>query len=148
MKTLQWSKFSENIFLIEKREISIVYASLLGKFFSVDGDGIALEKEYIANSKEKNEFYQYLLENEFFQEVSLSQGRIGEEYGSRELSLSLTSDCNFACRYCYARAGENTRRISLKMIGVSINFIGMLRRKKRYERYGYNKRDYKILENI
>lgn len=121
MKTLHWSKIGENIFLIEKGEIGIVYAPLLGKFFSVNDDGIALVKEYIANPKEEDEFYQYLLENEFFQEVALPQGRIGEKYGPTELYLSLTSGCNLACRYCYARAGENTRRLNWERIEVSIN---------------------------
>lgn len=121
MKTLQWSKIGENIFLIEKGEIGIVYAPLLGKFFSVDADGISLVKEYLANPEEGNEFYQYLLENEFFQEVALPQGRIGEKYGPTELYLSLTSGCNLACRYCYARAGENSRRLSWERIEVSIN---------------------------
>lgn len=121
MKTLHWSKIGENIFLIEKGEIGIVYAPLLGKFFSVDDDGIALVKEYIANPKEENEFYQYLLENQFFKEVALPQGRIGEKYGPTELYLSLTSGCNLACRYCYARAGENTRRLSWERIEVSVN---------------------------
>lgn len=120
MKTLQWSEIGENIFLIEKGEKGIVYAPLLGRFFSVDDDGIALVREYIANPKEENEFYQYLLENEFFKEVALPQGRIGEKYGPRELYLSLTSGCNLACRYCYARAGENTRRLSWERIEVSI----------------------------
>ena len=120
MKTLQWSKIGENIFLIEKGELGIVYAPLLGKFFSVDDDGIALVKEYIANPEEGNEFFQYLLENDFLQEAAIPQGRVGEKYGPTELYLSLTSGCNLACRYCYARAGENTRRLSWERIEASI----------------------------
>lgn len=120
MKTLHWSKIYENIFLIEKGDIAIVYAPLLGKFFSVDVDGISLIKAYIANPKEEDGFCQYLLENEFFQEVALPEGRVGEKYGPTELYISLTSGCNLACRYCYARAGENTRRLSWKRIVVSI----------------------------
>jgi len=121
MKPLLWSKINDNIFLIEKGEIGIVYAPLLGKFFSVDNEGITLVKEYIVNPKKENAFYQYLQENEFFQEVALPQGRIGEKYRPVELYLSLTSGCNLACRYCYARAGENTRRLSRGKIEVSIN---------------------------
>ena len=37
MKTLHWSKIGENIFLIEKGELAIIYAPLLGKFFQKKG---------------------------------------------------------------------------------------------------------------
>ncbi len=120
MKTLKWSKIKENIFLVEKGELGVVYAPLLGKIFSVDVDGIALAKEYIKHPKEGDEFFQYLLENGFLQEVALPQGRIGEKYGPTELYLSLTSGCNLACRYCYARAGEDTKKLSWEKIKTSI----------------------------
>lgn len=109
METLHWSKINDNIFFIEKGEQHIVYAPLLGKFFPVHADGLALVKAYLTNPEEQNEFFQYLLANGFLKNTMLPPDRIGKAYGPTELFLSLTSDCNLACRYCYARAGEERK---------------------------------------
>lgn len=121
METLKWSNIEENIFLVQNEEQSIVYAPLLGKFFSVDDEGLELVKAYMEKREEGNSFYQYLLENEFLKEVVLPKGRDGERYAPTELYLSLSSGCNLACRYCYARAGENARKLDWKKVVTSIN---------------------------
>ena len=53
--------------------------------------------------------------------MALPKTRIGVKYGPTELYLSLTSGCNLACRYCYARAGESTMRLNWRKIETSIN---------------------------
>ena len=133
METLWWKKFSTEFFFIRKGTLGIMYAPLLGKFFSVDSDGISLVEEYIENPQMKNEFYQYLIGENFFQKVDYPDSSVVEGYGPTELYLSLSSGCNLACGPCYARAGEHPRRLSWKRIEISIRqlFIYAIQKKEK-----------------
>lgn len=120
MKILTWSNIDKEIFFLEKEESSIVYAPLLGKCFLIESTEKPLVKNFIKNHKRDNDFYQYLYDENFFIKKELPETRIGHKYLPTELFLSLSSACNFACTYCYARAGEKVKKLSWEEITTAI----------------------------
>lgn len=121
MKPLTWRRFAQEIFLIlrEGEDQGILFAPLYGKFFSLQKEGVVLANEYIETGVE-NEFYQYLEDNGLFSQVQVPSGKKADQDKVTELYLSLTSGCNLACTYCYARAGENPETLEWDKITTAI----------------------------
>jgi uncharacterized protein len=88
----------------------------------IDFEDFVLAKEYIEKGKE-NELYDYLFENGFFERAELPKTMEGRKHSPTEVYLSLTSGCNFACTYCYARAGETNEVLSWDKIVQSIDQV-------------------------
>ncbi|NMC08810.1 radical SAM protein [Candidatus Microgenomates bacterium] len=121
MNNLKWQQIFPNLFIVSDDYDEVVYSPLLGKFFYVSCDGIKLINDFLDIGKPENhEFYQYLLENNFFQEVELPREAKKESFGGKDLTISITSACNLRCIYCYARAGNDFKDLPWKYIEISI----------------------------
>jgi uncharacterized protein len=108
MGNLLWKQIHPNIFFVYVDGIGVVYAPLLGKFFSVPKEAMGIVWDYLNSGKpETHELHQHLISEGFFEEVEMP--RIAKEgpFNSREVTLSVTSACNLRCIYCYANAGIN-----------------------------------------
>lgn len=121
MHELIWQQLHTDIFLIQENSAAVVYAPLLGKFFSLESEGLKIISDYLEKGSPKEHIFYQHLEKEGFLKV-VEQPRTAREgpLNSREVTLSITSACNLRCIYCYANAGFNPLNLRWKIIEKSI----------------------------
>lgn len=131
MCNLEWNEIHPNIFFVQEDCVGVVYAPLLGKFFSVPREAIQIVLDYINSDKSKtSEFYQYLLSEGFFEEAEIPRVAKEGPFNSREVTLSVTSACNLRCTYCYANAGINFCDLPWTIIEKSIEQLYVYARRR------------------
>jgi uncharacterized protein len=121
---LRWKQFRPNLFYIQGDQGSAVYAPLLGAFFEVGPQGHPVVDDFIRNGRESHEFYRILSERGFLEEVDLPTP-VPEDapWHPYEAMISLTSNCNLRCIYCYADAGHNVSYLPFHIVTQSIDMM-------------------------
>jgi uncharacterized protein len=121
-----------NMFLVRDAELGVIYSPLLGKFFSVNLEGLELIDQFIkAGMPPDHEFHAFLAERGFFQEVELPRKSEIGSYAPRELTMSVTSACNLRCIYCYALTCNVFTDLPWQIIEISIQQMYEYARKRK-----------------
>ena len=101
MKTISQELLYDDFFLVSDGERSLVYSPLRRIVFEVLPKGL----EEIRRRQEIQDVAS-LFEEMSIQKKKVLTNRVGSEYKPTRLVLSLTSNCNLRCVYCYAEAGK------------------------------------------
>ena len=126
-----------NLFLVNDNEMGVLYAPLLGKFCTVNMEGVDIIQQFIREGRNKeHEFYSFLEENKFLEEGELPRVANPGPYLPKDLTLSITTNCNLRCTYCYAEGGAVHLNLPWESIKISIEQMytyGKMRKKKEVE---------------
>lgn len=115
-------QIAEDLFILSLDNDRICYAPLRNKVFSIYSvKGVDSLKDYFLKDKKDPKLTAFLEKNDFLAEVEKPKFRIGEPYYPINLVLSLSSDCNLRCTYCYASAGESHDSLTWETIENAIN---------------------------
>jgi uncharacterized protein len=106
-------EISDDFFVLSSQDISVGYAPLRGKVFQIkEKRGVEVLKQYFLQEVPAGEVGKFLEENNLLGDIVEIPSRIGKPYEPKNLVLSLTSDCNLRCTYCYASGGESSKTMS------------------------------------
>ena len=120
--TIKSEKIADDLFILSLDADIICYAPLRNRtFFIKDLSGVNLLKDYFSGSYKEPELNTFLKENGLLVKAKRPQYRIDKPYEPINLVLSLSSDCNLRCTYCYASAGELHNSLTWETIEKAIN---------------------------
>ena len=123
-------KVTGELFVIPKKNNFILYAPLQGSVLEVTPATVGLLKkikagEYDGNHKEvidELKAKKILLEDDACDAKAPEEPKF-EGFQPTSVTLFPTSDCNLACIYCYASAGETHQLMSPELAKASIDFV-------------------------
>lgn len=123
-------EISDDFFILSSRDISVAYAPLREKAFQIkEKEGVDSLKQYFLQKNCSNGVEKFLEQNNLLGEIVEIPSRFGKPYVPKNLVLSLTSDCNLRCTYCYASGGESSKTMSWAIAEKAIR-IAVEKRKK------------------
>ncbi len=107
MKKISQELLCDDFFLISDKQRNLIYSPLRRVVFEVFPLGITEIRRC------QNEgTIETIFERKKLQEKKVLVNRVGKPYKPMQIVLSLTSNCNLRCIYCYAEAGKNSRTMS------------------------------------
>lgn len=121
VNNFDWKEIWENVFLIESDGYGVIYSPLQGIIFAVTKEGILELGTYLKKEDYLGLYNSILKERGIPKENSNPVGRIPRRFASSELNMGITYECNLACIGCYAKAGEESRRLSWEKIQIAID---------------------------
>ena len=140
---------AKDTFIIPFEDYFILYAPLKNKILKINGGVVSMLKN-INNAElpdSDNEVFKMLVNNEFIilntkEKIDgISETPINEDnFRPTSVTLFPTSDCNMACVYCFASAGETSHKLDLSIAKEAINFIAKnaIDKKQDYIRVGFH----------
>lgn len=107
MKRILQELLCDDFFLVSDDQRTLIFSPLRRIVFEVFSSGI-LE----IRKRQEDGTISSLLEEKALQEKKVMVNRVGKPFKPIRLVLSLTSDCNLRCIYCYAEAGKQHKTMS------------------------------------
>lgn len=101
MKTISEELLYDDFFLVSDGDKKLIYSPLRRIVFEVLPEGLEEIRK-----RQENQNLVPLLEEMAPQKKKILTNRLGNEYNPTRVVLSLTSNCNLRCVYCYAEAGK------------------------------------------
>lgn len=116
MKRISQELLYDDFFLISDDQRTLIYSPLRRIVFEVFSSGIKEIRKCQREGTMESMFREKVL-----QEKKVLVNRVGRLYKPTRLVLSLTSNCNLRCIYCYAEAGKQHKTMSWKIAKSAID---------------------------
>lgn len=110
----------EDTYILQNSQQTVLYAPLRAKLFEIYSDEGHERIMNFFNSQEDNELKSFLDKNGFLETAPDIPSARPKTYEPINLTLSLTSNCNLRCKYCYAFAGDTHKDLSWEKIEAAI----------------------------
>ncbi|MBN1875184.1 MAG: radical SAM protein [Anaerolineae bacterium] len=125
METLSWIEIHRNVFFVfDNFGKGLVYAPLLGKIFSADGESQSVVHEYVdSKNPSKHAFHKVLAEAGMLNQADEPEIPEKTPYNPTKVMLSLSNLCNLRCVYCYAETGTSSQILPWRIITQTIDQI-------------------------
>ncbi len=120
-------QISQDLFVLSSNGKYVCFAPFRQKAFIIKSlEGVNVLRNYFHNQDKSPDLFYFLTSNKLLEDVKLPRYKMmSPTYHPKNLILSLSSDCNLRCQYCYASAGEQhdslTWDIIENAIRISIN---------------------------
>jgi len=119
--TILSEKIDDDLYILSTNNIILVYAPLRQRIFPIkEKKGYEKLIAYFLHNQPDPELEIFLKENGLTTQPRKVKTRREKDYEAINLTLSLTSNCNLRCKYCYAYAGDTHKSIPWETIQQAI----------------------------
>lgn len=111
-------QISQDLFVLSSNGKYMCFVPSYPKAFIIKSlEGVNALKNYFTNQDKSSDIFNFLTRNELLTSIKAPyRARIDPTYRPQNLILSLSSDCNLRCQYCYASAGEQHNSLTWDII--------------------------------
>jgi uncharacterized protein len=110
----------QDVYILKSSQRTLLYAPLREKLLDLPFDEGYQKIQDFFNGRDDEELRSFLDEKGFLELPPEIPSPYPKTYEPINLTLSLTSNCNLRCKYCYARAGDTHEDLSWEKIETAI----------------------------
>ncbi|KUK77676.1 MAG: Radical SAM additional 4Fe4S-binding domain-containing protein [candidate division WS6 bacterium 34_10] len=113
-------QIAPDIFILDNSQKKFLYSPRRGRFLEIKKDEGYKRIKHFYEKKDDTDIEDFLREIGFLSKLEEISAHRPLHYQPSNLTLSLTSNCNLRCKYCYAYAGSSKKDLSWAKIEKAI----------------------------